>query len=583
MKLPKLIRVSGIAVLILVFIIVGAVILFDRYAEKIVETYLQKYYTGSELSQVYDIKYDGIGIGLISGKVHLKGVKISPKSTFFDTPDSLRFKYPLLLELNLQKLSISGLTRNLSGDLGRISLQSVGIDEPSIKLIDHLTAKEKKMILELKKQGLPDTLTKKTALPHIIVDELLVSEGQFEFYDRNHKKSVFSVGNVTIAGDAIDFKPNEKGKIVFSEKSGTLTLGFKNINYLTNDGFYKINLGNLEINLPEFVIIAENFKLIPQYDKQSFGRKFRRQTDRMDVAAKKITIGKWDIEKWQNEGQIWIDEIVVDGVMLDIYRDKSVEPDLTIFPKLPQEALASMDVGLNIGAVRVTNAEIFYQEQIAGASEAGKVPIVNMQATMNNVTNIETVKNTSGHMKWELTGKVFGHGSYEVLIDFHGSSHPADFSFSGSIGGMDMTLLNQMIVPNEHIRIDSGYMVSTTFNVNASRTNATGEMHLQYKDLKITLLKDKDEEGLKDRGLFSSLANATIRIFKLDKKTGDVETAYIHYDRDLNKGVFNYIIKSLLNGVMASVLPSKNITPEEQKKKQEKENRKKARQERKKK
>lgn len=583
MKIKKVFRVSGIILIVLVLILVGLVFWLDRNAEKVVEKYLQKYYVGSELSQVYDIKYEGIGIGLINGTVNLKGFKITPKTTFFDAPDSLRFKYPMLLELSVQRFSITGLTRNLSGDLGNISLESIGIDEPSIRWIDHLTKKEKKLILELKKQGLPDTLIKKTVLPSLILDKLLVSDGQFEFYDRNNKKSVFSVGNVTITGNAIDLEPDSTGKVVFTKKSGDITLSFKEIDYLTNDGFYRITLGNLDIDLPDYVVVAEDFRLTPQHDKQSFGRKFGRQTDRMDVTAKQLEIGKLDIEKWVADGQIWIDEIIVDGVMLDIFRDKGVEADLSIFPKLPQEALAAMDIGLNIGLVKVNNAEIFYQEQLAGATEPGKVPIVNMQATMYNVTNIEAVRKTSGHMKWELTGKVFGHGSYEVLIDFHGSPDPADFSFSGSIGGMDMTLLNQMLVPNEHIRIDSGYMVSTSFKVNATRKNATGEMQLQYKDLKITLLKDKDDEGMKDRGFFSSLANTTIRLFKLDQSSEEKETAYIYYTRDLNKGIFNYIIKTLLNGVMASVVPGKNVTPEKQQKKLEREDRKKERKERRKK
>lgn len=574
MSTKKLIRVLGVVVIVLVIFIIGTVIWLDWNAERIVEKYLEKYYVESELSQVYDIEYEGIGIGLISGKINLKGVKVTPRISFFDAPDSLRFKYPMLLELSFHRFSITGLTRNLSGDLGRISLESIGVEQPSIRLIDHLTKKQKKKILELKQMGLPDTLTKKAALPHLILDELYITDGKFELYDRNKKKSVFRVGNVTIFGNSIDIEHDSTGRAVFSEDAGTINLNFKEIDYLTNDGFYQITLGNLEINLPEFIMTANDFKLTPQHDKQSFGRKFGRQTDRMDVTAKAIKIGKWNIENWQNEGQVWIDEVVVDGVMLDIFRDKGVEPDLTIFPKLPQEALASMDIPLNIGIVKVNNAEIFYQEQIAGANEPGKVPIVNMQATMYNVTNIETVQNTSGHMKWELTGKLFGQGSYEVLIDFHGSPHPADFSFSGSIGGMDMTELNQMLIPTEHIRIDSGYMVSTYFTVNATREQAIGEMHLQYKDLKITLLKDKAEAGLKDRGLLSSLANATIRMLKLDNSAEEQETAHIYYNRDMNKGVFNYIVKSLLNGVIASVVPSKNITPEKQLKKQEKEDRK---------
>jgi hypothetical protein len=139
---------------------------------------------------------------------------------------------------------------------------------------------------------------------------------------------------------------------------------------------------------------------------------------------------------------------------------------------------------------------------------------------------------------------------------------------------MEMTELNQMLVPNEYIRIDSGYMISTKFMVNASRERATGEMHLQYKDLKITLLKDKDEAGVKDRGLLSSLANATIRMLKLDSSADENEKAHIYFNRDMNKGVFNYIVKSLLSGVVASVVPGKNLTPEEYKKKQEKEERK---------
>ncbi len=574
MKLPKAIRISGIVLIILALIIVAAVFLLAGYAEKIVDKYMQEYYEKTELSQVYDIEYEGIGIGLISGKINLKGVKITPRSTFYEAPDSLRFKYPILVELKFKRLAIAGLKRNLSGDKGRVSLESIGIDEPSIRLINHLTKKEKLKILELREKGLPDSLTKKSGLPRIILDELLVSDGHFEYFDHHLKRSIFSVDEVSITGNDLDLEPNSDGHVVFAKKSGSIKLDFNNVNYLTTDGFYQITFANVEVDLPVFALRADGFRLKPLYDKASFGIKFGRQTDRMDLTIKHFEIHDLDIDKWVENGQVWISEIIVDGVNLDIFRDKSVEPDLTIRPKLPQEALAEMALGLNIGRIALNNAEIFYQEQLAGATEAGKVPIVNMTAVMHNVTNIDSVKKTNGYMKWELTGKLFGHGYYEVLVDFHGSPNPADFSFSGSIGGMEMTELNQMLVPNEHIRIDSGYMVSTNFSVNATRERATGEMHLQYKDLKITLLKDKDEAGVKDRGLLSSLANATIRMLKLDSSANEKETAHIYFNRDMNKGVFNYIVKSLLSGVVASAVPGKNLTPEEHKKKQDKEERK---------
>lgn len=561
--ITKPLKILLVVLLILSVVVAGVVIYLERNAGKLADRYFQQVYAESELNHVYDIAYDKIEVSILSGKVSLIGLQVKPAQAFFSADLTLRLRRPVVFDIEVERISISGLLKNLSIDQGNVSARSVEIHSPDIKMISHLSDAEKLLISKKDIKPLHDSIGLQSDALHIFLSRFIVTKGSFEMIDRVLDRSNLKIGEISLDINNIDLVTDTFDLANALKNVDLMTLQLGNIVYPTPDGFYELNLKEFGFDLKHSAVVARGFNLVPTYDKRAFGRLYGKQTDRMDLAVELVKLDGIDVLTWLESEAIWVKSVHVDGVDLDIFRDKGVPRDYSVFPKLPHQALASLDMDVHVEAIHITNAGVWYQELIAGSDTAGDVPLKNLQATVRNATNVESALNAHGPMKWEVSGEVFGEGHFEVLVDFASDYESGEFSFEGKVNEMDMRLFNHMLIPNEHIRIDDGRIISKRFNVNAGRDHATGEMMLEYEDLKVTILKELKNHELKERALLSAFTNTAIRMFNRDKLDATAETAHIYFERDKNKSIFNYMVKSLLSGIKAAVVPGQNIPPEE--------------------
>jgi hypothetical protein len=573
----KYFRVIVFAILLIVIIIAGIVIYLERNAGKLAGKYLQDRFEQTELSHVYEIEYQSLRVGLLTGKINLKGLKIKPLSTFFASDNPLRMKYPVVFEIDVNKLVISGATGNLSLDLSEISLDGIEIFQPSVKMIEHLTEKEKQLDDGDSASRKSDTNGKTELFPHTLLSLFSVNDGRFEIFDKQLNRSVLTVEKIDIYGYDLDFQPDvlDVATVIGSFEGVNASLG--DITYPTPDGFYVIKLAGLDLKTKESQFSANGFELIPQYDKQEFGRKFGRQTDRFDLMVKSVGSENFDVHKLLSDNQLWIDEINIEDVHFDIYRDKNIARDLSIFPKLPHQSLAGLDMGVNVEKIIVSSAHIIYQEVTDGETEPGVMVISNGRAEVLNALNITSAQHIEKVMQWMVSGELYNQGRFDVAVGFSADHESGEFSFSGRVDEMGMDAFNQILVPQEHIRVEEGRIISNQFEVDAGTDYSTGVMNFQYENLKVAFLKEKKNHEMKDRSFYSALANTGLRFLNLDQQETPADTAYIYFERDKNKSIFNYIVKSLISGVKATIIPGQNLKPEERFKKQEREERRKKR------
>ncbi len=537
-------------------IAVGGLIYLDRNAGEIVENILRKEYQGSEISKVYNIKYSKVSLVLFSGNLVIKDLEIKPKDSFFSEDDSLRYKYPIVYNLKVPKLSINGLTANFSLKLKHIQLENVEISNPEITMIDHLSVSEKKMARNYYKDQKADTTTMKTGIENFNLSQFSVYDGSFSFINRINNVEKFRAGKINVRINNLELETTRIVKTLITRTFEEAYVSFADICYPTPDGFYQIKIGEIENNIGDRNITVYNFELIPQYSKADFGKKFGKQTDRMEVKLAKLEIVGFDMEKLVLDNSILIDNILIDELYLNAYRDKNIPFDYLRFPKFPQQSLSNLDFDLNVKKIEITHSEVLYEQLGEDATEPGKIPITNLYATIINVSNMPKVIADNGSMRWDIQADFFDAGRLELEVVFTKNIKSPDFSFHGKMGEMDMAAFNSMIENTEYLRIDHGLLRSLTFEAVANEEYSQGELIMIYDSLHITGLKKMREKEKAELGLLSAVANMVIRKFNPPRKSNDKpEPAAIFFVRDKNKSIFNYLAKSLISGIKATIVP----------------------------
>lgn len=554
----KILKIGGIVLFSIFLLLAAGLIYLDRNIENIAAQFLEKEYRQTEYSKVYEIQYSNIKLSLFTGFLIVENIIISPRESFFTSADSLRFKYPLLYKIEMPELSVSGLSENFSLTLKNIQLNKIILSRPTITMIDHLSKVEKsKLKAEGRKTDAEGNARNLSGFESFALSGFKVIDGSFGFFNRNQNKTVVKAGKINIEINNLELSPGHILKTLVNETFESAYLSLAGITFPVDGGFYNIEIGEVLNNVGDKKIKVNDLKLIPQFEKPEFANKFGKQTDRMELDIARLEIEGFDIEKAILGNEIFVNNIFIDDFFLNAYRDKNIPFDFNRFPKLPQQELAMLSVALNIGKIEIRNSEVVYEQLAEGSQTPGIVPIKNLKADLTNISNIDSVIKIKGSMKWDIHANLFDAGLLEVQIFFDRNIHKPDFSFKGKMGEMDMTAFNSMLVNTENLRIEHGYLKSMTFDAVAYENYAEGELVMKYDSLKITGLKKFSEEEREELGFLSALANVVIRNFNPPKKSREEPVPVsIFFERDTNKGIFNYLAKSLISGVKATIIPS---------------------------
>ena len=549
----KFFKVFGIILLILLAIIAGALIYINYNAESIADRLLTKYYQEQPVSKVYEISYRDINLDLWSASVVFHDLKIKPLQSFFDGSDSIRFRHPVVFDAQIEKLAVNGLARNLSFNLKKIHFGTIRISGPHIVMIEHLTDAEKQTAKELQNAQHADTSSSDKNIKGIAIRRFILSGGSFSRMLRTQNLETLAVADIDINIRKIDLPFGKVAETLAADAFARTEVHLREINYKLPKGFYEIVIQKVDISGTDSLITLSELQLIPQYDKKEFGKKMGYQTDRMELNVPTLEIRDFDLARFVATDTVHVRNIVIAEASLVAYRDKNVPFDHSRRPKLPQQMLAALPLPVDIEKVEVKNASILYQQLDPYADAPGEVPITRLYGTIYNVTNIRPVISRRGAMMWDVQAIFFGDGKMKVEIMFPKNIQSADFSFNATMGPMQFTGFNQMIVPTEGVKIEQGTINSLWLRADAGEESAAGPMVLNYANLKVAVLKDNPEKSEDKSGLLSLLANIVIN----SSNQNPADTATMYFERDKERSIFNYLAKTVVSGLKATVLPGR--------------------------
>jgi hypothetical protein len=571
----KVLKIIGLIVGVLLLIAVGVLLYVNHNAGKIADKLVRKEFLKSDLSKVYDLDFEDLNVNILSGSVKLINFKLSPKPGFYEASDSLRFANPILIDALIPKLIVKGLDIGSDLNLSDLYLKSVDIDRPRIKLIHHLAKAETEKIKKSIAHAVHDTTGRLSALEQLKVGEFNLNKGNFVYYNHLEKKTVFEAGEVNVGVARVVIHTGHIIETLLQEKFDEVSFQVKDVYYPLTNGFYDIRCAEVDLKLIENGINLSGVEVIPKYSKAEFGKAFGRQTDRFDIAVDKVELIDIGINSFLIDNKIEIATIVVSGADANLYRDKNIPFDTTRYPPLPNQLLGQVKQYIDVNKIEIKNSKLLYEELVPKSEVTGKVPITNMYGTIYNITNNPELIKKNGPMKWALQGELFDEALLTLEVDFPPDINSYSFKFHGNLEEMDMTAFNLFTRPNLHLEIKEGKINSMVYSADAGNDYSTGSMTMAYQGVKIEILKELTDEGEKKKSFLSSLANMVIRSNNPHKKSdGPAEPAEIFFVPDKHKAIFNYMVKSLINGIIGSLVPAAEQTLEKHEKGVEKQEKK---------
>lgn len=507
-------------------------------------------------------------------------------STYYGTVDNLYIK---LLQYQIK-------------DKFSASVDSVFLTSPNITWsIASFNSKKKDTIKDTAAISIP------IALNHLVLNNghfaLLMNKHRIDFNNievfidsidltKSSTEKLLSSADISLKGNDFRWITNDslyeisiEGYLIDSKSEMIKLLGFKYIPLLDKEAF---NQRKPTISDVEIMELKTQYKLLNRGDSlrlamlkrsqfDTLNRKFNVTATESQIAEKiekgvknvfsegsmyqsdwiraygdEIKLIYLDKHAFIANNEIKIGNIEINGLVLDVYRDKRLPRPPNKFKPLVGSMLKNLSTQVLVDTLNVSASRITNEEYAIGGKQSGAIDFLDITATLSNVTNMQEHINENKNMLLIASGKV-EEAPFTINTAFDLSSSDDYFVMKGQLGKFDLNCLNPILENVAFVKVESGVSENLEFDFKSTNEYAIGKMTFQYDNLKIALV-NKENYTTRGKGanVLSFVAN-TFVIKKRNPKFVFLKEGDIYFKRHKNKSIFNYWTKSLLSGIISSV------------------------------
>lgn len=327
-----------------------------------------------------------------------------------------------------------------------------------------------------------------------------------------------------------------------------------NVNIKGEKDMYATTIAKIHVNSIDSNVEIDSIVLVPKYSKYQFSRKLGRQVDRMNLTLPKIAINDLDFSQLK-DSLFKASSIDIKSARLYIYKDKRLPFLKKKTTPLPIAMIRDFDFAMAIDSIKITDANITYEEFPENGFNTGKVTFEKLNATLDHLSNRDHYPDYK-QATLKASSYVMGKGLLKAEFSLpYGKSQV--YNAKGTLVNLSLYRLNPILENLAFVSVTSGKLNKLTFNFDYTDLKSSGSVIVNYEDLKInTLTKEKNPEK---NELKTLIANTILKKNKTEKVDKEKRTGTVDFTRDRRRAIFHYWWRSLLTGIKSSAgeLPQK--------------------------
>lgn len=288
----------------------------------------------------------------------------------------------------------------------------------------------------------------------------------------------------------------------------------------------------------------KDFSITPNLSRAQSFAEAQWQNDYISIKGKTLGVEHFKFKENKKDSTLSIQKIMADGILLDVSRDKSIPFRHGIEKSMPTQLIQKIPVPLQIKSMELKNSTVSYHEFSVGTKNWSKIPLTNLNAHILNITN-QPKHNDS--LKIIADTKIFSNEirNFRYSESYHDSL--SGFTAGLNIAPMDLKAFSQFSKPLAAVSITNGQTDTVFSTWQGNKYASYGKMNFHYRNLRIKMYNKKDTTK---RGLIPSLETFAANLILPNKKS---KSSLIYFQRDREKFVFNYWIKTQVSGILSTM------------------------------
>lgn len=502
---------------------------------------------------LYRVEYDDLDFNLVTGNAHLHNFKLIPDTTVYKLLKAQRKAPDNLYDVSVAQLDINNFHPKRIYTMRKLNIDEIIIKNPDIKVINE-TQVYNDTIQPKDKRTLYQKISK-------ILNQLTIGNIAFEnvnvtYTNRNEaKEKITRLKNVNINVD--DLRVDSASQADSMRFYNARSVDFKMDDYriATGDSLYYIDFKGIHFTSADRSVVLNRLKMTPRYNKVDFYKRTKHAKERYELEFDTISINRIDLFKLLKQQKLYANNITLGHSRVEIYNNTAYpgKRKTEKIAKYPHQQLRKLALPLKIDTLLLKDVLISYVEHNGKTAQTGKVTFNNTKGVFHNVTNDSVALAKNRFLTANIHSRFMDNGNLHIHFSFDMLDRLGGFTYKGALTNMNARSLNPLTKPLAMIEVSSGHFRKLSFDVKADTYKARGNVYFYYNNLAVqVILKDKDGSKAKN-DIVSVLTNK----FIINDSNPDANEKFhpgpVYYKRPLTSSFFNFLWKSLFEGVKASV------------------------------
>ncbi len=516
----------------------------------------------------YHVSIKRVGVNILTGNLNIRGLKIIPDSTLIKgvKDGTVDLKFIQSSEIGLFRIAGVDIYKALVD--GEIYARRILLKNANVKILN--APKRTEPVKDVKDQSRnkfnPDSISIQ-GLNKINLHEIDLVNCKLQIIDLKNEKVLFSTGNLDLYLYSVDFITHPDNPNVFRMEFSKFRAELSIRSLLLPGGWYSLDIERLLYNNAGNYLQIDGLAMHPTYkNKYKMAKAFKFTKEIYDLDIDKIYISSFNLFNTITKNRVIVDSVGIDGLKVEILKDKRYPFDETKRPKLPHQLLKTMKFPLYIRKVSLTGSDLVYQEKMKDIKDLMTVSLGSLNVNIQNVTSIKDSIRNVKMMKIRLKGKLMRKAPLTIDFAFPLNIRKDTFYFGGWMGSARLKTFNPASFPAIGAKFEKGKLKNIHFEGGANDSVSRGEMTMLYSDMAVNILQ---KDRIKKNKFMSWAADAVSRTAN-PGKNGKTRVAVMGFNRVMYKGFGNFMWKTLQTGIVNTISPVGKTIKEDKSKKQQK-------------
>lgn len=466
-----------------------------------------------------DIKYDYMNVNVFTGKIEFYQLSVDVGK------DSISGISCLIPHFLVKGVELIPFIRDRSLVINYITLQEARVTyTPGVSLFEKDSTSSKKLLLQ-----------------NVSIGAIAMPSMKFILHDSTARDTVMRV-SCDLEFDNIGI---ERQTDSLAWRKGEVRLGDFSIDL--PKVFYQAHIKNVSMNLMKKTLALDSIHIRPSLGRRKFMQAYGKEIDYISgmIPYLKLTNVNW---LTYPTSRLEISKILLQ-MQLRVFRDKRYPFIKNHTTTLPSHFLQQLPFQLTIDSILVQDSYVSYEEFPEEGDSTGIVVFDKLFATITQVHNNPEFQRP---IEMKAYSRFMGAGDLNATFTFpYNTSAP--YYLAGNITNLRMSSLNRMLGAAAKVKIESGTMTNLKFNFAYTLLKSSGEVELNYEDLKILSLRENKDKKQAISAIKTLLLNTFIIKKDMDEDVDrDKRTGTIGFYRDQKRSIFNYWWKSVFSGIKSA-------------------------------